>query len=74
VDTSRLQHVFGYLPRMTTAEAFDDFLATRGRGPITADRVAAATDRALEAVRSVTRYVPSPRLSLPAGLREGGDD
>jgi UDP-glucose 4-epimerase len=74
VDTTRLHQVFGYLPRMTTAEAFDDFLATRGRGPITAERVATATDRALDAVRAATRYVPSPRLSVPAGLREGGDD
>jgi UDP-glucose 4-epimerase len=74
VDTTRLHQVFGYRPRMTTAEAFDDFLATRGRGPISPDLVEAVTDRAYDAVRSVTRYVPSPRMAVPAGLRENVDD
>jgi UDP-glucose 4-epimerase len=74
VDTTRLRQVFGYVPRRSTAEAFDDFLATRGHGPITADLVGAVTDRAYDAVRSMTRYVPSPRLAVPAGFRENADD
>jgi UDP-glucose 4-epimerase len=74
VDTTRLRQVFGYIPRMTTAQAFDDFLAARGHGPITPDLVGAVTDRAHDAVRAVTRYVPSPRVAVPAGFRERLDD
>jgi UDP-glucose 4-epimerase len=42
VDTTRLREEFGYAPRYTTAEAFEDFLRARGRGPITPQRVAQA--------------------------------
>ena len=33
-DTSALRDRFGYSPKWTTADAFDDFLATVGRGPL----------------------------------------
>jgi UDP-glucose 4-epimerase len=62
VDTARLTEVFGYLPRHSTAEAFDDFLSARGRGPLTAERIGVATDRTLGAIRAVTRLMPRPRL------------
>jgi UDP-glucose 4-epimerase len=74
VDTTRLRQVFGYVPRMTTAQAFDDFLSARGHGPITPDLVGAVTDRAYDTVRLATRYLPSPRLAVPAGFRAGSDD
>ncbi|GAB3508358.1 NAD-dependent epimerase/dehydratase family protein [Amycolatopsis cihanbeyliensis] len=34
VDTSRLKETFGYLPRWTTREAFDDYVAGRGLRPV----------------------------------------
>ncbi|MGQ0626081.1 MAG: NAD-dependent epimerase/dehydratase family protein [Sporichthyaceae bacterium] len=39
VDTTRCKEQFGFHPMYTTAEAFTDFLAARGRGPLTADRL-----------------------------------
>jgi len=42
VDTTRLREEFGYTPRYTTAEAFEDYVRARGRGPITPERVATA--------------------------------
>lgn len=40
VDTTRLREEFGYTPRYTTAEAFEDFVRARGFGVITPERVA----------------------------------
>ena len=41
VDSTLLREVFGYTPRYTTVEAFDDFVRVQGRGPVTPERVAA---------------------------------
>jgi UDP-glucose 4-epimerase len=39
VDTARLHKDFGYTPRYTTVEAYDDFLRTRHLGPVLANGV-----------------------------------
>ena len=52
VDISRLVEEFGFTPR-STAEAFDDFLARHGGGMVRAERIAAAEQAILEAIRQV---------------------
>ena len=48
-DTTRLHERFGYAPRYTTLEAFDDFVASRRLNQVlTPERVAAAEDRVLD--------------------------
>ncbi|MGQ0630916.1 MAG: NAD-dependent epimerase/dehydratase family protein [Sporichthyaceae bacterium] len=46
VDTSRCKELLGFHPAYTTAEAFDEFLAARGRGPVTAERLTWRTKNA----------------------------
>jgi UDP-glucose 4-epimerase len=41
VDCTLLREQFGYPPRYTTVEAFDDFVRAQGRGPVSPERVAA---------------------------------
>ena len=41
VDTSRMREVLGFMPRHSTASAFDDFRRSVGPGPIAPQRVAA---------------------------------
>jgi UDP-glucose 4-epimerase len=36
VDTTRLKTVFGYTPRWTTRQAFDDYVHGRGLRPVLA--------------------------------------
>lgn len=46
VDTTRLHSRFGFTPKFTTEQAFDDFVEGRGlRGFITPDRVSAIEER-----------------------------
>jgi UDP-glucose 4-epimerase len=49
VDCTRLRERFGFTPRYTTVEAFDDFVRAQGRGPVTPERVA-GVERQLAAV------------------------
>jgi UDP-glucose 4-epimerase len=49
VDCTLLKEQFGYTPRYTTVEAFDDFVRARGRGPVTPERVAAVERRLADA-------------------------
>jgi UDP-glucose 4-epimerase len=51
VDTSRMKEVLGFVPRYSTREAFDDFVARQGlRGPLSADVVGAVEDRVVGVV------------------------
>ena len=52
VDTTRLVEEFGFTPR-STAAAFDDFLARQDGGVLSADRLAAAEQAILDAIRQV---------------------
>jgi UDP-glucose 4-epimerase len=55
VDTTAMRNVFGFEPRYSTVQAFDDFVHSRGlRGPLSADNV-----RALE--RAVLTYAGDRR-------------
>jgi UDP-glucose 4-epimerase len=46
VDTSRMRNVFGFEPRYTTVEAFQDFVRGQGlRGPLSRDKVTAVERR-----------------------------
>ena len=47
VDTTRLRTEFGYTPRWTTAEAFDDFVRGRALRPLIDPRRVAAVEREL---------------------------
>jgi UDP-glucose 4-epimerase len=51
VDTTRMRDVLGFEPTYTTETAFEDFRRALPPGMVSADRVAAAEDRVLEAVR-----------------------
>lgn len=45
VDTTRLRHEFGYNPRWSTAEVFDDYLTGRGMRPVMhGERLTAAVE------------------------------
>ena len=46
-DTTRLREKFGYLPRHTTAEAFDDFVRVRGLNRVLNPEAAAAVEAAI---------------------------
>jgi UDP-glucose 4-epimerase len=61
VDVSRLKQTFGFTPRFSTAAAFDDFLASRGRGPLTREHLGPMEDRLVGAVRSASRRVGMTR-------------
>jgi UDP-glucose 4-epimerase len=51
LDTTRLKQRFGYCPKWTTAQAFDDYVRGRGLRPvIDPDRLAAAERRILDLV------------------------
>jgi UDP-glucose 4-epimerase len=52
VDCTLLREQFGYTPRYTTVEAFDEFVRMQGRGPITPERVAALEQRLVGAVEA----------------------
>lgn len=52
VDITRLVEEFGFTPR-STAAAFDDFLARQDGGVLSADRLAAAEQAILDAIRQV---------------------
>jgi UDP-glucose 4-epimerase len=50
VDTKRLKQVFGYTPRWTTREAFDDFIVGRGLRPVLdGDRLASLANKVVVA-------------------------
>ncbi|MET9346786.1 NAD-dependent epimerase/dehydratase family protein [Streptomyces termitum] len=65
VSTARLREVLDFRPRYSTAEAFADFAASRGPGPLPPERLAGAVDRLAE------RLVPAggPRATT---LHDGG--
>ena len=68
VDVKRLHEVFKYTPKMTTAEAFDDFIATRHlTGALASERVEAVEQRVLGLARSLP-FLPhaptAPSLTL----------
>jgi UDP-glucose 4-epimerase len=75
VDTTRLTEEFKFRPAWSTAEAFEDFVASRGRGPISVERIAAAHDLARGAVSGAARLLPVPRIPsripVPFGSRDG---
>jgi UDP-glucose 4-epimerase len=50
VDIGRLRTTFGYTPRFTTAAAFDDFLASLGRGPLTREHLGDMEERLVGAL------------------------
>ena len=53
VDTARLRTEFGFTPRWTTVQAFDDYVRGRQlRAVIDPDRVAAVERRVLAAARA----------------------
>ncbi|HEX3826099.1 MAG TPA: NAD-dependent epimerase/dehydratase family protein [Sporichthyaceae bacterium] len=74
VDTSRLWERFGFRPAYSTPRAFEEFLDARGRGPLTAERLAFAAEHALDAVRVVTQVVPHPRRPDLAAIGESVDE
>jgi UDP-glucose 4-epimerase len=75
VDTARLTEEFGYLPVHSTVEAYEDFLAAAGRGPFTAERIGVANDRALGALRALSRHIPRPRSrEAPEPVGSPADD
>jgi len=47
VDTARLKAEFGYDPKWTTVQAFDDFVAGRGLQPVIDTRLVAGVERTL---------------------------
>jgi UDP-glucose 4-epimerase len=49
-DITRMRTAFGYEPAYSTRTAFEDFVADRGRGPITRERVAALERAAADAL------------------------
>jgi UDP-glucose 4-epimerase len=69
VDTARLRAEFGYLPRYSTVEAFDDFVAGRGLRPLveraTVERVERGVLAALDAVARVAA------AAAPSGAGRG---
>jgi UDP-glucose 4-epimerase len=54
VDVTRLHKDFGYTPRYTTVEAYDDFIKARGLRPLLAQ---AAVDRAESVASALARRV-----------------
>jgi UDP-glucose 4-epimerase len=45
VDTTRMKEVFGFTPRYSTREAFDDFVTRQGlSGPLSPDTVQSVED------------------------------
>ena len=74
VDISRLWERFGFRPAYSTALAFEEFLDARGRGPLTAERLAFAAEHALDAVRVVTQVLPRPRRPDLAAIGESVDE
>jgi len=52
VDCTLLREQFGYTPRYSTVEAFDDFVRGQGRGPVTPERVV-AVERQLAGVLGI---------------------
>ncbi len=77
VDTGRLAEVFGFRPTWSTAEAFEDFVAARGRGPVSVERLGHVQDLALGAFTSATRFLPLPRIparvTVPFVMRDGAE-
>ena len=57
VDTTKLRTEFGFTPRWTTVQAFDDFVAGRALRPVV-DAPAQVT-RAEDAVQSLLRALPA---------------
>jgi UDP-glucose 4-epimerase len=58
VDTTRLRRVFGFTPRWTTTQAFDDFVRGRALTPVLgAERIEAAENALLAAARTVAEVV-----------------
>jgi UDP-glucose 4-epimerase len=56
VDTTKLRTEFGFTPRWTTMQAFDDFVAGRGLRPIIDP---STWGRAQDAALAVARALPS---------------
>jgi UDP-glucose 4-epimerase len=58
VDTTRLREEFGFTPRWTTVQAFDDFVAARGLTPLLGrERVAAGLSLVDRGVHAAARAV-----------------
>jgi UDP-glucose 4-epimerase len=54
VDTSRMKDVLGFIPRYSTREAFDDFVARQGlHGPLSPDVVGAVEGRVVDVLDAV---------------------
>jgi UDP-glucose 4-epimerase len=53
VDSTKLRERFGYTPRYSTADAFDDFLQAQGGGLVTPERVSAVERQLLGVVGAV---------------------
>jgi UDP-glucose 4-epimerase len=70
VDTTRLRKDFGYVPRHTTMEAFDDFVAERAGRPVVdpaaVERVERGVLGALDAVAGV-----ASAAAIPSGSGRG---
>ena len=71
VDIGRLKEGFGFTPRFTTATAFDDFLGSLGRGPLTREHLGPMEERLVGAVRSAHDVLPRVRARVP-GMRPRG--
>ena len=65
VDTGRLRTDFGYVPKYTTAEAFDDFLRSRGLRPMAEPAVLRSAERAALAVLGRVGTAVGPALRVP---------
>ena len=61
VDTDRLRSTFGFVPRYTTSEAFDDFVATRAHNKLISPEMVAIGEAAAVGLMS--------RLPLPGRSR-----
>jgi UDP-glucose 4-epimerase len=74
VDIALLRDRFGFRPAYSTTRAFDEFLDARGRGPLTAGRMALAAEHALGAVRLMAHVVPRPRRPDPVRAVQSVDE
>jgi UDP-glucose 4-epimerase len=55
VDTARLRHQFGFTPRWTTMQAFDDFVRGRALRPVLGPDQVEAVERGVRALAGVLR-------------------
>ena len=70
VDTTRLRKDFGYVPRYTTVEAFDDFVAERAGRPVVDPAAVERVERGVLGALDTVAGVASA-AALPSGSGRG---